>query len=63
MESVVIEVDLLRLDQLVNDYYGSLAMFDDVLAANQHLESTTLSVGDEVFLPVQTVVKAEEKLW
>ncbi|KJY83276.1 hypothetical protein TW81_09740 [Vibrio galatheae] len=63
MESVVIEVDLLRLDQLVNDYYGSLAMFDDVLTANQHLESTTLSVGDEVFLPVQTVAKAEEKLW
>ncbi len=63
MKQIMVEHDNMRLDQLVYQYYGDLTMFDAVLAANFHIESTILKQGDKLQLPAKIVVKQEDKLW
>lgn len=52
-----------RLDEIVFQHYGDLTMFDRVFAANPHLLSLFLNIGDQVFLPEKQKKKVEEKLW
>lgn len=51
-----------RLDQIVFREYGTLTIFDKVVAANNHLGSrTVLKDGDIINLPVVEVEKITTK--
>lgn len=53
---------IMRLDELVIEYYGDLTMFAEVLKANQK-SAVFLNVGDVIELPAKQDIKVEEKLW
>ncbi len=63
MEQITVEQDKVRLDQIVYHYYGDLSMFDEVFAANLHLESVILKQGEKITLPPKMMVEQEDKLW
>ncbi len=63
MNKIVLTQDNQRLDKVVHDYYGDLAMFDAVLAANTHITNTILNKGVELSMPEQITTTEEDKLW
>ncbi len=63
MNKIVLTQDNQRLDKVVYDYYGDLAMFDAVLAANTHITNTILDKGVELSMPEQITTTEEDKLW
>ena len=55
--------DGMRLDEIVSFRYGSLQMFDEVLAANPNITAVHMNVGAIVFLPDVKPVKVDDVLW
>jgi len=55
--------DGLRLDEVVQSYYGNLAMFDKVLEANLHINQVHLNIGDKLYLPPVSTAKKVDVLW
>lgn len=64
MDKLHIAKDRQRLDQVVQNHYGSLERFGEVLAFNSHL-GAVLKAGDRVFLPALKAKssKKENALW
>lgn len=56
-----------RLDVVVQEFYGTLKVFDKVLKSNNHLATKIiLEIGDIVNLPVievEQIKKEDEVLW
>ncbi|WP_289181708.1 MULTISPECIES: tail protein X [Helicobacter] len=54
-----------RLDTIVYQYYGTLALFSKVLSANPNLtQKPILNAGDRVILPfLDTNIKTLDELW
>ncbi len=63
MNKIILTQNNQRLDKVVYDYYGDLAMFDAVLAANTHIANTILDEGVELSMPEQITTTEEDKLW
>ena len=60
MDSVKVTSDNVRLDQIVNQYYGDLKMFDAVVAANTHITTVFIAKDTVVQLPEQAIKPTEE---
>ncbi len=53
----------MRLDEVVQEVYGDLDMFDAVAEGNPDLLDVVLNVGDVVVLPDLVKQEIEEALW
>ncbi len=63
MREYVVKEPNKRLDEVVFEHYGSLDMFDFVMAKNTHLTGVELGVDEVVFLPEIIKKQLEELLW
>jgi len=55
--------DDVRLDEIVQAYYGDLSMFDAVLAVNRHINTVHLMAGTQLTLPEKQHAQVVDVLW
>lgn len=58
-----VQLDNMRLDEAVIYYYGSLDMFDAVLAANPNISQVYLMVGDKIVFPDNKPAPIKDVMW